>query len=624
MNPISRLSSLSKAVRFCGFLLAAVAIAAPLAFAGVNRWTSSGPHGASINSLAIDPTNPDIVYAGNSRAVFRSRDGGLSWASTLSFAPSFPSWSGLAIHPLSSSTVFAALRGGIFKSTDAGTSWSGVELPPTFSNAVGFDVAIDPSNPSNVLAGTSQGVFRSTDGGARWGLVLARRVYDIVFAAQGPSVFGTESPYYYYYYYYPTGLWKSSNAGADWSGASSSLRIPQGALAIDPTNSATLYAGSYSSVHKSVDSGSTWRRHDSNLEPVWVRALVIDPRNPRTMYAAGGPRGIYRSIDGGVTWREFNTGAGSRYVRVLAIDSTGTRLHAGGGSGDGVFDHQIHSGPLDLSVGADGRARLLFVDLENRAVFRSFDNSGGSIGASHGPLSGWYATAVADGPDGLTRLLWNNIDGSAGVWLLGPTGHLASYAYNRYGPAFGWTAVDVAVGRDGAAHLLWTNTDGRTAIVSVDASWAVIRSLTFGPYPGWLARSISDGPDGLTRLLWSNTDGRIGLSLIDAGGIAASYRLTPPAGWAPKDLTVAADNRARILLADGGAGAALWTVDNSGTVASSGPVYAPSVAGETAARVSAGADGLTRLLWTSSERTGTVWLLDLNNVRQSSFAIGPN
>ena len=278
-----------------------------------------------------------------------------------------------------------------------------------------------------------------------------------------------------------------------------------------------------------------------------------------------------------------------------------------------------HTLPISLDVGTDNQAHLLFADLDNRVVFRSFDSSGNSTSSGpHGPYSGWYARAVADGSDGLTRVLWNNLNGLAALWLLGPTGNQASYLYGR---AAGWTAVDVSVGPDNTTQILWTNTDGRTELTSVAVSGALIRDTTFGPFKGWIARSISDGADGLTRVLWSNTDGRVGLSLIDAGQIVATYRFAPGAGWTARDVAVAADNQARILFVNADGRMALWSVDNSGAVTNSESVYGPPVSGQEATRLSAGADGLTRVLWTSPEGTGTLWLMGLDNVFQNSFSL---
>jgi hypothetical protein len=89
-------------------------------------------------------------------------------------------------------------------------------------------------------------------------------------------------------------------------------------------------------------------------------------------------------------------------------------------------------------------------------------------------------------------------------------------------------------------------------------------------------------------------------------------------------VAVATDNQARILLVNADGRMALWSVDNSGAVTNSESVYGPPVSGQAATRISAGADGLTRVLWTSPEGTGTLWLMSLDNVRQSSFGFGPD
>lgn len=626
MNGPACLAAPRRALRFFAILLAAsLLLPASLAFGGVNRWTTSGPFGVPLSSVAIDPTNPETVYAGTGGEVVKSTNGGLSWRTCLE-APSGLAifYSGLAIDPLFSSNVYAATNVGVFKSTDAGGSWAAIGPPGP--NPIAYSVAVDPVTPSTILAGTADGLFKSTDRGVSWsGRLLASKIFSLTLPPQRPStIFGADLEFGYYYYY-ASSLHRSTDAGATWSNHGTGITISPGALAVDPTNPSILYAGSYDrgGVYKSEDSGSTWRRISTNLVSGSVYALVIDPRNTSTFYVAAG-NGVYRSTDRGVTWREFNTGLPSYPpVATLAIDPTGTRLHAGthpfqsAAFVGGVFDYQIFSGALDLSVGPDNKTRLLFTDLDNRAALRSIDNAGHpTLSDPHGPYSGWQARAVADGSDGLTRVLWNNLDGSAALWLRGPTGNLASYTYR---PEDRWTAVDVSAGSDGTTHLLWTNLDGRAELTSVAVSGAQVSRATYGPFDGWLARSISTGADGLTRLLWSNSDGRVGLSLIDAGRIVATHRFAPAPGWTARDVAVATDNQARILFVHADGRMALWSVDNSGAVTNSGTVYSPPESGQTATRISAGGDGLTRVLWTGPEGAGNLWLMSLDNARQSSF-----
>jgi hypothetical protein len=89
-------------------------------------------------------------------------------------------------------------------------------------------------------------------------------------------------------------------------------------------------------------------------------------------------------------------------------------------------------------------------------------------------------------------------------------------------------------------------------------------------------------------------------------------------------VAVATDNQARILFVNADGRVALWSVDNSGAVTNSESVYGPPVSGQAATRISAGTDGLTRVLWTSPEGPGTLWLMGLDNVRQNSFGFGPD
>jgi photosystem II stability/assembly factor-like uncharacterized protein len=103
-----------------------VVTSAHLARAGTNLWTTHGPDGGPIRSLAIDPRTPSTLYAGTTRAaVFKSTDSGASW-SAAGGLPVSASVQVLAIDPATPDTLYAAMLGGVFKSTDAGGTWTGV------------------------------------------------------------------------------------------------------------------------------------------------------------------------------------------------------------------------------------------------------------------------------------------------------------------------------------------------------------------------------------------------------------------------------------------------------------------------------------------------------------------
>ena len=95
------------------------------------------------------------------------------------------------------------------------------------------------------------------------------------------------------------------------------------ALAIDPTNPSTLYAGTWGGgVFKSTNGGGNWRAVNTGLTSTNVRALAINPTTPSTLYAGASISGVFKSTNGGGNWSAVNTGLSNNYVSALAIDPT--------------------------------------------------------------------------------------------------------------------------------------------------------------------------------------------------------------------------------------------------------------------------------------------------------------
>ncbi|MBM3778107.1 MAG: hypothetical protein FJW23_07690 [Acidimicrobiia bacterium] len=223
----------------------------------------------------------------------------------------------LAVDPFDDRIVYVGVEGeGYFKTTDDGRTWSRiVEGIRAFQKIGGglcysefFDTVIDPRNPEHVcmaMAGSpgtldviqaqNQGVYCSTDGGLRWEQRVGAGMNTAIYA-----------------------------------------------LAIDPTDSQTIYAGSNANpasyqganpdqlfntvgvVHKSTDGGLTWTELPTGLvKGTRVTGLDIDPDVPTTIYAStfgllsgGGSNyldrqfGVLKSTDGGATWTSMKTGLG--------------------------------------------------------------------------------------------------------------------------------------------------------------------------------------------------------------------------------------------------------------------------------------------------------------------------
>ena len=99
-----------------------------------------------------------------------------------------------------------------------------------------------------------------------------------------------------------SGVFKSTDGGANWRAANSGLRaVGIHRLAIAPQEPVALYANVSNGLLKSTDGGTSWNRISS------VTLLAIDPQDPATLFAAGR-QGLEKSTDGGMNWSPAKTG----------------------------------------------------------------------------------------------------------------------------------------------------------------------------------------------------------------------------------------------------------------------------------------------------------------------------
>lgn len=110
--------------------------------------------------LAIDPVDPDIVYAGGIPDLYKTIDGGRTWVVSSLGIDTFVN--DIEIDPQDTDIIFAGTPNGIYKTTDAATIWQYMGLSDVNT------VAINPSAPDTIYAGTNAGVFHSRDQGNTW------------------------------------------------------------------------------------------------------------------------------------------------------------------------------------------------------------------------------------------------------------------------------------------------------------------------------------------------------------------------------------------------------------------------------------------------------------------------
>ncbi|MBT6030937.1 MAG: glycosyl hydrolase [Kordiimonadaceae bacterium] len=192
--------------------------------------------------------------------------------------------------------------GGVWKTTNAGTSWFNVSDGFFNVGTIGA-VAVSESDPNVVYAGTGEGPIRG------------------VTTASGD------------------GMYKSTDAGKTWThiGLPKAGQIPK--VRIHPTNHDIAYVAAQGNIwgpneergiYRTEDGGETWE-HVLKIDPqVGGGDLVMDPTNPRVLYAAmwengrtpwyilsGGEKGgIWKTSDGGDTWEKLEGGLPSNIGKV--------------------------------------------------------------------------------------------------------------------------------------------------------------------------------------------------------------------------------------------------------------------------------------------------------------------
>lgn len=133
-----------------------------------SSWLPSGLSGNNIRSLAVDPTNPDLVYATTDYygSLKISPDGGISWKDA-NLSANFYS---VATSPFESGIVYAGTNIGIYRYDYKSSTWSALGLSDQTVTAV----AADLNHPGVLYAGTSTGAYYSKDNGVTWDFVDSR------------------------------------------------------------------------------------------------------------------------------------------------------------------------------------------------------------------------------------------------------------------------------------------------------------------------------------------------------------------------------------------------------------------------------------------------------------------
>ena len=289
--------------------------------------SSNTPYG-DVRELAIDPTNPGIIYANTSDSVYKSADHAGSWLATptsnhVTLLRGIPTHR-LVIDPSNPATLYVGVDFlGVLKSTNGGASWTTV-----FQENINIGgLAIDPANPQILYLDSYPFELRkSIDGGLTWPIVASQDANAIVIDPTNSQILYAASDF---------GVAKSTNGGSNWL-VTSLNGFGISSLTIDSTNPSRLYAAAYNgTAYRSTDGGTNWNPVFTDVAGKAI-AFALDPTSPGTVFI-GTDQGVYLSTNGGLSSGNFSAGipTSARPVMALAYDVPGRVLYAG--TQEGVF-----------------------------------------------------------------------------------------------------------------------------------------------------------------------------------------------------------------------------------------------------------------------------------------------
>lgn len=312
----------------------------------------------SIGTVALDPTNPLVVWVGTGEnvsgrhvgwgsGVYRSRDGGETWEN-LGLGAS-EHISKILIRPGDGNTVLVASEGplwsaggerGVYKTEDGGETWS--HVLDIDENTGVTDLEFDPANPDVVYAAAHQrrrhvwglmsggehsGIYKSSDGGDSWrevttglpggdmgkiGLAVTPADPDIVYA----TIETNDDE---------RGFYRSTDKGESWQRRNEYISGGTGPhyyqeIEASPTDpDLVIQMDVFFQITR--DGGATFdnlgsggEKHSDN------HALWFDSANTQHMLA-GTDAGLYETFDQGTTWRHFPNMPISQFYKVALSNS---------------------------------------------------------------------------------------------------------------------------------------------------------------------------------------------------------------------------------------------------------------------------------------------------------------
>ncbi|HEY6491333.1 MAG: transcriptional regulator [Terracidiphilus sp.] len=240
-------------------------------------WTQISPEGSKeiheVESLAVDPANPEIVYAGTWHLPWKTNNGGKNWHNIKKGVIDDSDVFSIIIDPLKPHVVYASACSGIYKSETGGELFRKIHGIPATARRTRV-LRQDPAHRATVYAGTTEGLYKTMDGGGTFKRMTGPEVIvnDVFIDPANTErvLLATDRG----------GVLASADGAATFAPANRGISERKvAALMVDRVQGSRIFAGvvndkTFGSVFISEDAGAQWKQVADGLDGRDVFALA--------------------------------------------------------------------------------------------------------------------------------------------------------------------------------------------------------------------------------------------------------------------------------------------------------------------------------------------------------------
>lgn len=248
--------------------------------------TSDLASDAKGSTIAFSASSPDILYLGGYNPVswgpmlYKSTDGGSNWSdiTPAEWSSDYQTYS-IAVHPSDPNIVVVSNRSYMYRSDDGGSSWTQV-----VGSATIYDLAWSGADSNVLYGGAGNYVYCSTDGGVTWNYSVMPEGgnYETIAAssvAAGTAWVGHDS-----------GLYMTTDGGTSWTTAIEGMNFGTvAALESAFSNPSRMYLSVEDvGIFLTDDSGGNWTKLDTLLDCGDICSFAVSRTDPDYVYALEG------------------------------------------------------------------------------------------------------------------------------------------------------------------------------------------------------------------------------------------------------------------------------------------------------------------------------------------------